>query len=91
MRTKDKWSGTFAGAPELVARHVEFPVEIYDDPGRPMVVTFPLSKIPTLIRSLIRLYVRGTGTRARMEDLEAELASLPSFPAGDGRTGPDVA
>lgn len=84
-RTKEKWSGVLAGKPEVVARHIEIPVRLYDDPERPVVILIPLSKVPVFLRSLARLVARATGTRATLEHLDFP----PGFETGDGE--PDAA
>lgn len=77
-RTKEKRWGSFSGPPDVVARHMEFPVDLNDDPGRPSVVLVPLSKIPQLIRSIQVRYAKATGTSAQIEAL------IDSLERGDG-------
>lgn len=69
-RTMEKWSGVLAGKPEVVARHIEIPVRLYNQPDRPVVILIPLSKMPPLLRSLARLVARSTGTSAQMTSPE---------------------
>lgn len=86
-RTKEKWSGVLAGKPEVVARHIEIPVKLYDDPDRPVVILIPLSKVPVFLRSLARLVARATGTRALLEE---HPDFLPVDVDGDGAELPDA-
>lgn len=72
VRTPERWTAEVSAKPELVARHVEIPLEILEHPGRPVTLIIPLSKIAGLVKHLSILELRGRSRSTRTGNLYAD-------------------
>lgn len=54
MRRKEQWTAKLSGRPQSMGRVIAIPVDLDNDPERPVLVAIPKSKVDALIRQMLK-------------------------------------